>query len=102
MIASATTWDPITNQTQPILLMSGGETAVNVSVYAEELLMNVNKEDTDFWDPIIATHYRPPKSVSSANSLVSFGLIFVATQTLLGLLFWKAKDSKITNLIYIN
>lgn len=87
MIASATTWDPITNQTQPILLMSGGETAVNVSVYAEQLLMNVNKEDTDFWDPIIATHYRPPKSVSSANSLVSFGVIIVAAQTLLGFLF---------------
>ncbi|CAH2269956.1 jg551, partial [Pararge aegeria aegeria] len=80
---TATTWDPITNQVAPILLISGGETSTNISVYTEELLQNINRESTEFWDPILLTHYQAPKPVSSANSLFSFALVVLATQMLL-------------------
>ncbi|XP_034835357.1 venom carboxylesterase-6-like [Maniola hyperantus] len=83
---TATPWDPITNQSAPILLMSGGETSNRIDLYNEQQLTHVNRETTEFWDPIIATYYRPPNPVSSANTLLSFGLVLLATQTLLRLL----------------
>ncbi|CAH0724233.1 unnamed protein product, partial [Brenthis ino] len=77
-------WLPVQN-TLGTLYISGGGVSPNVTAFKEEFYARSN-ERVDFWDKIIQERYQPPKPVSSARSLVSFGLIVLLTQTLLKLL----------------
>lgn len=75
-----TEWKPVMKPLMNVLYLSGGEVAPNVTIYKEEALGNRHVERTDFWDNILEKRYLPPRTVSSAGSLVSFGLVVLFTQ----------------------
>lgn len=75
-----TEWKPVMKPLMNVLYLSGGEVAPNVTIYKEEALGNRNVERTEFWDKILEKRYLPPRSVSSAGSLVHFGLFVLFTQ----------------------
>ncbi|XP_046970565.1 esterase FE4-like [Vanessa cardui] len=77
-------WRPIKNSVN-LLYFSGGEVQPDVTVYKEEGLGNRNSERTDFWHKIFDEYYQPPRPVSSANNLLSFGIITLITHIIVTL-----------------
>ncbi|XP_072942718.1 venom carboxylesterase-6-like [Epargyreus clarus] len=76
---SFTTWLPVT-ATPHVLYISGEEVAPEQTIFKEEIRVNLNQEEMNFWNALYDRYYLPPRPVSSAGKLTFLSALILVSQ----------------------